>query len=130
MRASAASGGRSLSQYSQLGRSSNAMASADRRGGMAEPGPVVAEKDRLDLAPHPRVVGVEPGELPRQKLLRIDEAAVERHERERLEAHHLARATRNLLERRDQHEIFQPDAVMPLAVIARLVRQDHSRLEL
>src|SRR5262245_3444536 len=106
------------------------MASADRRGGVAEPSPVVAEQDRLDLAPHPGVVGIEPGELPRQKLLRIDEAAVERNQRERVEAHHLARAARNLLERRDQHEIFQPYAVMPLAVIARLVRQDHARLEL
>src|SRR5262245_15202037 len=107
MRASAASGGRSLSQYSQLGRSSNAMASTDRRGGVAEPRPVVAEEDGLDLAPHSRVVGVEPGEFKRQELLRIDQAAVEGDQRQRLEAHHLARATRNLFERRDQHEIFQ-----------------------
>ena len=42
---------------------------------MAEPSPVVAEQHRLDLAPDPGVIGVEPREFPRHELL--DEVAPE-----------------------------------------------------
>src|SRR5688572_11506949 len=63
--------------------------SADRRGRVSEPGPVVAEQNRLDLAPHPRVIGVEPGKLGGRELFRVDQPPVERHQRQGLEAHHL-----------------------------------------
>src|SRR5581483_12519163 len=118
-RASGAFGGRSLSQYSQFGRSSSAMCAsslADRRGGMAEPGLVIAPQHRLDLAPDARVIGVEPGKLEGEELLRIDEAAIEGNERQRLESHHVACPSRDRLGRRHQHEILQPDAVLAFEI--------------
>src|SRR3989337_3996434 len=105
-------------------------ASPDRCRGVAEPSPVVAEENGLDLAPDARVIGVEPGKLVGQELLGIDEPAVERHEGQRLEPHHFPRAPRDPLRRRHQHEILQPDAVMAFAIIARLVGEDHAGLEL
>src|SRR3954454_13172088 len=88
----------------------------DGGGGVAEPGPVVAEQHRLDLAPDPRVIGVEPVKLPWQQLLRVDETAVERNERKRFKSHHLARPAGDLLQRRHQHESLEPDAVMAFEV--------------
>ncbi len=61
---------------------------------------------------------------------RLDQAPVEGNEGERLEAHHLARAAVDGHGRRRQHEIFQPDAVLALAVKPGLVGQDHAGLEL
>src|SRR5262249_57556661 len=84
----------------------------------------------LDLAHKGRVIGVEPFALKKKQLLRVDQTPVKGNEGQRLESHHLARATSDLLRRRDQHEILESDAVMTFEIEARLVRQDHAWLEL
>src|SRR6185437_17001367 len=122
MRASSACGGRSLSQYSQFGRSSIIASSfvdlTDRRCGVAQPGPVVAPEHRLDLAPDPRVIGVQPGELRREELFRIDQTAVEGNEGKCLESHHLPVSTLDRLRRRHQYEILESDAVSAFEIEA------------
>ena len=75
----------------------------------------------LDLAPNARVIGIQPGKLLAVEQVSVDQPAVERHERQGLEAKHLARAAFDRCRRRHQHEIFEPDAVAAFTVKPRLV---------
>src|SRR6185503_2990885 len=76
------------------------------------------------------MIGVEPSEFVPGEQRRIDQPTVERHERQRLEAKHLARAAFDGRGRRHQHEVLQPDAVFALAIETGLVGEDHAWLEL
>src|SRR5665809_140587 len=97
--------------------------------GAVQPCLVLARELRLDLPPDPGVIVIEPGKLERQELLWIDEAAVERHQGQRLEAQHLARAAGDLLGQRHQDQVLQPDTVSAFEIKPRLVGQNHAGLE-
>ncbi len=82
-----------------------------------------------ERAAHPRVVGVEPGNLLFGHHRGLDQAAVDRRKRERLEF--IERPFRPGGRRgfADQDQVLDADAVGAGAVIARFVGQDHAALE-
>ena len=77
---------------------------------------------------HPGVVRIEPFALLRREQRRLDERPVDRREGQRLEAEHLALGAGDLAPL-DEHEVLDADAVLAGLVVARLIRQDHARLE-
>ena len=83
---------------------------------------------RRQFASHPRVIIVEPGRFLARQQFRRDQRAIDRRQRQRVEAEHVAITARDLA-RRDDDEIFNADAIGPGFVIAGLVRQDHAGLE-
>ena len=75
---------------------------------------------------HPRVIGVEPGDLVGVQQLRLDEAEVDRREGDRLEAEHRPFGAGDcpLL---DHEQVLDADAEAPGRIIAGLVGNDHAR---
>src|SRR3954447_6260928 len=74
------------------------------------------------------VVAVEPDDLLGLEHLDVDEPALDRREGQGLEPEHLLLRTLNLA-RHDQHQILDADPVFASFVIARLIGDDHARLE-
>src|SRR6185503_17737839 len=97
-----------------------------RRAGLFQPIELVALQEGADLAQNARVIGIEPGQLLRIEQARLDEPAVDRTERQRLERHHRAFAARDRLGLAHQDEILDANAILAFLVIAGLVGEDHA----
>src|SRR5207302_2539932 len=70
----------------------DAHGSPDRCGRLLKPARGVAVDERGDRLADPRLVGIEPGDLVVLEEVGRDEGAVERRQRHRLEAQHVALA--------------------------------------
>ena len=77
-----------------------------------------------------RVVGVEPDQFLARQQLGVDQPAVERRQRQRLEAVHGDVAAVDRFGRRDQDQVLDADAVGAFAVVAGLVGEDHAGQQL
>ena len=77
----------------------------------------------------PRVIGVQPRDVLGRQEVRVDQAAVDGGERQRLEAQHRPLAALGHARLLDQQQVLDADAEMAFAVVAGLVRQDHARLD-
>src|SRR5690242_17446212 len=75
-----------------------------------------------------RVVAIEPGQFFGLQHLDVDQTPVDRRESQRFEPEHLLLGALNLAFD-DEHEVFDPDAVLASLIIAGLVRKDHARLQ-
>ena len=99
-------------------RAARSLASSQACASPSSCGPTIAQ--------HLGVIGVDPGALVGRQQRRIDQAAVDRREGQRLEAEHLLLRAGDLA-RLDQHQILDADAVFAGLVIAGLVGEDHAR---
>ncbi len=96
---------------------------------MPQPFPICRVEVRLDFGPDPRMIGVEPVSLlPREKIA-VDQVAINRRKRERVEAHHRDRAARNRFGWRHHAKVLDANAVLAFSVEARLDGEDHARLQ-
>src|SRR6516165_749286 len=75
------------------------------------------------------VICVEPIALLRGQFLRDYEPPIDWCEGQRFETHGFEVTVRGPLWLSDQHKVLYPDAVGPLLIITRLVRDDHAGLE-
>src|SRR5690348_9399786 len=89
-----------------------------------QPRPRLVIDERRERLAHARVIGVEPGAFLVGQYLRLDEAEIDRRQRDRLELHHLALAARNLLRLAHHDEILDADAEFASLVEAGLVGTD------
>src|SRR5690606_37422296 len=100
--------------------------SADRRGRRLEPACRLGVEKGRQLLANAAVIAVDPRKLLGRKEPGLDERTVDRRQRQRLEAEHLPLGARKL-DRLDQQEVLDPDAVGARLVVAGLVRDDHAR---
>src|SRR5216684_2064926 len=103
-------------------------ARGERARRLGEPARRLVIDKRRQLGAHARVIGIEPGDLAGIEQRRLDQVAVDRRQRDGLEAQHLALAAA-APERRHHDEVLDADAVRAGLVVAGLVRDDHARQE-
>src|SRR3954447_23248062 len=98
--------------------------SADRRRCRCQPLRRPGIDKRGNRLAHPRVIGIEPGDLAVVEQVAIDQGAVDRRQGQRLETERLALAATFF--RPDDDEVLDADAVSVGLVIAGFIRHDHA----
>ena len=77
----------------------------------------------------PRVIRIDPRDFGGRQERRVDEPAVDRGQRQRLEAEHRPVAAGNWFRRHHDHQVLDPNSVRAGLVVAGLVREDHPGLQ-